>query len=168
MTNFKKSAIACFAILLLASGCSLKNSEEISLDNVDFSKSKRADMSNFEVNLLRVASKAEQHWKDYYSLLEKRKNLYDEKLHLHVPAGMGKPIDAQFEGYAGTFLTQLGEQAGYTVYFQDMLVDSTPMIAVKYNRTTIWDIIQITMAKMPGHDIKIVENERKITVYPKE
>ena len=80
---------------------------------------------------------------------------------------MGKIIDAEFEGYAGTFLTQLGEQAGYNVIFQDMLADSTPMIAVKYHRTTIWDIVQITMAKMPGHDIKIVENDRVINVYPK-
>lgn len=161
-----KSIIFAVSATMLISGCATKQ-DRISLDQVDFSKSQKADMSTFEVQLLRVATKAEQHWKDYYSLLEKRKNLYDEKLHLHVPAGMGKIIDAEFEGYAGTFLTQLGEQAGYNVIFQDMLADSTPMIAVKYHRTTIWDIVQITMAKMPGHDIKIVENDRVINVYPK-
>lgn len=163
--RFKLVFLAAGAALLMT-GCATKQNR-VSIDDVDFSRAQRADMSNFEVQLIRVATKAEQHWKDYYSLLEKRKNLYDEKLHLHVPAGMGKIIDAEFEGYAGTFLTQLGEQAGYNVIFQDMLADSTPMIAVKYHKTTIWDIVQITMAKMPGHDIKVVENDRIITVYPK-
>lgn len=166
MINFK-TTLSLVAMATLFIGCASSTPRPLNINNVDFSNSKKLSMSDFEVNLLRVAAKAEKHQKDYYARLEKSKNMYDEKLHLHVPSGMGRVIDMEFEGYCGDLLDKLGGEAGYVVDFKDMARNSTPMTAIKYNRTSIWDIIQLTMAKIPDYGLKVDESSKKITVYPK-
>lgn len=158
---------ASIVVCSLLAGCASQKMQVASIDDVDFSKSKIKNMDTFEVNLLRIATKAEQHQKDYYSLLEKRKNLYDEKLKLHVPAGMGKNVDINFEGKVGELIQNVGSQAGYTVEFKNMNVSDTPMTAVTYMRTSLWDILMMTMAKVPEYGVDVKENERQLLVYPK-
>ena len=165
----KKILTCSFLLALLMSGCATKQNklDTYSLDDVDFQGVRKADMSTFEMNLLRVATKAEKHWKDYYSLLEKRKNLYDEKLQLHVPSGMGKNVDLQFEGYCGDLLKKIAEIGGYDIEFKDMNPKSTPVTAIKYERTSLWDVLQLTMAKIPEYGVDINESEKTIKIYPK-
>ena len=166
LKTFKIVSVGIVVCSLLA-GCANKKMQVTSIDDVDFSKSKVKSMDTFEVNLLRIAAKAEQHQKNYYSLLEKRKNLYDEKLKLHVPAGMGRNVDINFEGKVGELIQNVGSQAGYNVEFKNMNVADTPMTAVSYVRTSLWDVLMMTMAKVPEYGVDIKENERQILVYPK-
>ena len=158
---------AGIVVCSLLAGCASKKMQIASIDDVDFSKSKIKSMDTFEVNLLRIAAKAEQHQKNYYSLLEKRKNLYDEKLKLHVPAGMGRNIDLNFEGKVGELIQNVGAQAGYNVEFKNMNAADTPMTAVSYVRTSLWDVLMMTMAKIPEYGVDVKENERILLVYPK-
>lgn len=164
--TMSKKIIQIIALAFLMAGCSVKQ-EKINLDSVDFSRASKQDMSTFEVNLLRISAKAEQHWKDYYARLEKHKNLYDEKLKLHVPQNMGKIIDIDFDGRIGDLLSQLAYSVGYEIIFRDININSTPVTTVKYHKTSVWDIIQMTMAKVNDYGLDIVENDRTITIYPK-
>ena len=48
-----------------------------------------------------------------------------------------------------------------------MNVSDTPMTAVSYSRTSLWDILMMTMAKVPEYGVDVKENERQLLVYPK-
>ena len=44
---------------------------------------------------------------------------------------------------------------------------STPVTAIKYERTALWDVLQLTMAKIPEYGVDINESEKTIKIYPK-
>ena len=59
-----KLVSASIVVCSLLAGCASQKMQVASIDDVDFSKSKIKNMDTFEVNLLRIATKAEQHQKD--------------------------------------------------------------------------------------------------------
>lgn len=156
-------------ISLVFTGCMIDKQPELNMldsRNLNY-ETPKIDLTSFETKLITISAKAEKHWKDYYSMLSSRKNLKDENLQRHIPYGMGKRVSIDFEGYFGNLIKQLGSRAGYTVEFQDMNVFDSGVSSFSYHETTIYDIIQMEISKKENISIKIIENEKKIILFPK-
>ncbi len=155
-----KYSLICLSILSF-SGCSQLNNS-INIDEVEYSKP-TIKYDDFELALIKQSNKVERHWQEYTSLLTQRQELEDSKLKDHTPSGMGSVITMEYQGYLGSFVKLIGEKSGYTVEFQNLTVNDTPIVSVKKYRTTIYDILKSTI-DMYDYDVKILESEKRIIV----
>lgn len=164
----KKVIISTIALLILA-GCADKSKIEPMVNRNQIFSYQKPDVKtpNFEQSLSLAAAKASQSWQHYYEMLESKSNLYDKNLRNHVPRGMGKLLTTKYSGYLSEFVKTLAEESGYVVYFKNLRPEDLGIITVDYYKTTIWDMLQMNMAKKNEYGMDIIENEEKIVIYPR-
>lgn len=151
-------------VATLISGCGAKqnNQEGIALSEIVYEKP-RVNYNDFEMELLALATKTEKNWGEYTSLLTQRKELENSKLAGHIPVGMGVITTMEYQGYLGNFLKLVGEKSGYTVEFQNLSVNDTPIMSVKKYKTTVFDILQSVIG-LYDYDVKILESEKRMII----
>jgi len=121
----------------------------------------KVDYKDFEIEVVKLATKAERNWEEYTQLLTQRKELKDVDLNKHIPVGMGSISSLSFQGYLGNFLKLIGEKAGYVVEFENMSVIDTPVITIDSHKTVLYEILRSTIEKY-DYDLKILESERRL------
>lgn len=146
-------------ISLLFTGC-FGGQPELTQNDLTYDKPK-VQYDDFELEMVRLATKAEKNWAEYTSLLTQRKELKDSSLETHIPVGMGSVTSINFQGYLGNFLKLVGEKAGYTVEFENLSVIDTPIVSIDKNKTVLYEILRSTIEKY-DYDLKILESERRL------
>lgn len=160
---YKYVGLSLLATFVLT-GCSekSKNLESLAQNDLVYEKP-HVNYDDFESELIRISAKAEKNWEEYTSLLTQRKELENSKLKTHTPAGMGVITSMEYQGYLGNFLKLVGEKSGYTVEFQNLSVNDTPIMSVKKYKTTLYDILQSVIG-MYDYDVKILESEKRMII----
>lgn len=154
---FKYSFIATLALMM--SGC-FGGGPDIKEKDLIYDKPE-VSYDDFELEVVKLATKAERNWEEYTQLLTQRKELSNSKLSHHIPVGMGSISSLQFQGYLGNFLKLVGEKAGYTVEFENLSVIDTPIVSVKKYKTVLYETLRSTIEKY-DYDLKILESERRL------
>lgn len=155
-----KYSLICLSLISFTGCANLGNS--VNIDTIEYSKP-TIEYDDFELALIKQSNKAERYWQEYTSLLSQRQELENSKLLDHAPSGMGAIITMEYQGYLGNFIKLIGDKSGYTVEFQNITVNDTPIISIKKYRTTIYDILRSVIG-MYDYDVKILESEKRIIV----
>lgn len=125
---------------------------------------KGVEVPKFEKELIRISSKTEESYNNFYYLLKKRKEVEKEKEKYSIPKNMGAKISLFFDGYSGILLKSIVEKADYKLLTKDISLTDTKIVSKKYKDTTINDILQDLSV---GNGFNVVINEKENIVYIK-